>query len=59
MIDTTMTFLPAEATALLQKAAATVNPPGDPLVRQKAIERAIAEVKARWPHCFREEPLDG
>lgn len=51
--------LPAEATALLQKAAGTAHSPSDPLARQKAIERAIAEVKARWPHCFREEPIDG
>ena len=58
MSDTTPAF-PAEASQLLQKAAATVNPPGDPLARQKAIERAIADIKARWPMCFREDPVDG
>lgn len=51
-------FLPLPAARILREAAATPLDPRslDPgLARRKAIDRAHAEVKARWPQFFRRD----
>ena len=45
-------ILPLQAVLTLQAAARTDNDRSDPLRRQKAIERAIEEVRAKWPDFF-------
>lgn len=50
-------FLPLPAARILKEAAATPLDPTslDPgLARRKAVDRAHTEVKARWPHLFRD-----
>lgn len=50
-------FLPLPAARILRDAAATPLDPAalDPgLARRKAVDRAHSEVKARWPHLFRD-----
>jgi hypothetical protein len=46
--------LPAEARALLQRAAQTVVHPRDPMARERAIDRAIAHIKLQYPQFFKE-----
>lgn len=45
--------LPADARDALVRAAATRNPPTDPLRRQIAIEEATKRAKFQYPHHFR------
>ena len=48
-------LLPKEAIDMLTRAASVEPTESDPRRRQKAIERATEEVRARFPHLFREE----
>lgn len=47
--------LPADARAILQRAAAT-RITDDPMARTKAIARATKTVKLMYPNCFKTEP---
>lgn len=47
--------LPLAAARLLQLAAQTPNVRGDPLARQKAIEKATQQVKRNHPEFFHKE----
>lgn len=49
--------LPRDAARLLQEAALTPNPRGDPLARLKALERATGRVKAMYPQFFQQESV--
>ncbi len=44
--------LPPDAVAALQKAAATKNPPSDPLFRQKLIEQTTRRIQQQYPQFF-------
>ncbi len=48
-------MLPADARAMLKKAAETHITKADSLARIKAIDRAAAIIKARYPEYFRKE----
>lgn len=48
-------LLPADARKMLKKAAETPVTGADPLARTKAIDRAAAIIKARYPEYFRKE----
>lgn len=48
----THTLLPPDAIAALQKAAATTNPPNDPLYRQKLIEQTTRRLHQQYPNLF-------
>jgi len=48
-------ILPAEAVALLQRAAQTPVTPRDPLARVKAIEQANQRIRNLFPHLFQTE----
>lgn len=47
--------LPAEAVALLQRAAQTPVTARDPLARTKAIEQANQRIRLQFPHLFKLE----
>lgn len=49
---TTPTALPADAVALLQRAAQTPITADDPLARVKAIEQATKRIKRDYPNHF-------
>lgn len=48
-------LLPKEAIDMLTRAASVEPKESDPRKRQKAIERATDEVRAMFPHLFRED----
>ncbi len=49
------TLLPADAVAILQRAARTEIPSGQPLARKKALAGALRRVKAMYPQFFKPE----
>jgi hypothetical protein len=48
-------LLPLEVRAMLQRAAQTPIPWGDPYARTKAVDAAIARARQMHPECFRPE----
>lgn len=54
---TTHAVLPADAIALLQRAARTPIPVSDPLARVRAIEQATKRVQQQYPAYFQKEQL--
>lgn len=46
-------ILPPDVRRMLIEAASLPIPKDDPLARQKAIERATARAKFKYPHLFR------
>lgn len=44
--------LPPEGQAMLQRAAATPTPPGDPMARTRAINQAVEKLKFLYPEVF-------
>lgn len=51
-------LLPAEARAILQRAAATRIPDHDPMARTKAINQANKKVRRMYPAYFQPEIAD-
>lgn len=51
------TVLPYEAREALRRAAQVVNTRHDPMAKEKAIERVVANLKLRYPAYFRVEEI--
>ncbi len=47
--------LPYEGREALRRAAQVENTSHDPMARERAIEHAIAQLKLKYPHLFKEE----
>jgi|BarGraIncu00222A_1022003.scaffolds.fasta_scaffold252805_2 hypothetical protein len=48
-------LFPLEVRAMLQRAAQTPIPRGDPYARMKAVDAAIARARQMHPECFQPE----